>query len=212
MIRSYHNSVFRVLVALLIASFFIIFCFVALLVLQPYVSGPYYRVRALLNRNALVAPPQDVYNRNPKIIVALQLVARRWNTRPEALYVLTFRPTTSAYGLDEFGIVDSSSFASARFLVPAQLYSNLQSLSKDSIAYEGDVYLSSEFIPKTSQELDMARLFYATEPAFANKFAVIGWQDIDLSGDGHVTALIDSGYVNFAVRHHVIIKSHAWLN
>jgi hypothetical protein len=160
---------------------------------------------------AFLAPPQDSYKSEPRIIASLDFLSRRWKTKVQGLYVVAMRPLGA---LLELGIVDSSSLTSARVIVTDPNFANPQDLQRQSIGHESDIYLANEFSPATAQEINITRQFYATEtPSLGNPkaFAVIIWWDVTQSGDGKIKALTNAGYVVVPVRSGTVLKQSAYL-
>lgn len=162
----------------------------------------------------LLAPPQDVYRKDPEIMAALRFLSRQWNTSVDDLYVFDVlaahevdssafskmknvsgiwvaevggKVVDSSRGLD---VVESSSFKSAHLFIASAGYPNTNELSNDSIAHENNIYLVNEFEPKSAQQMSIARKFYTTpSPLKEGEFAVISQLNVTPLGNGEIIGL-----------------------
>lgn len=151
--------------------------------------------------NRILAPSQNTYQNNPEILKVLQFLSRRWSTKADSLYVLAMRQVSST---TELGIVDASTLLSARVLIQ-------QVPPTESIAHEDNIYLANEFKPKSPQQMEIARQFYAKETPSLNKsqkdYSVIVWWDVDSSGNGNIKALTNFGYPIIPVENGIVDKN-----
>lgn len=155
---------------------------------------------------SLLAPPQDTYRKDSMIMEALQFLSRQWQTNLDSLYVLAIRKVSSEI---ELGIVDSSSFSSARLLISNSSAPELQKYVHKLSANRNVIYLVNEFKPKSPQEMKIAQQFYAEKtPSLgaSQSYAVVFQWDVGLSGYGNIQALTSSGYLTVPVEHDVVLK------
>lgn len=159
------------------------------------------------SKNGLVAPPQEAYRKDPKILATIHFLSRRWNVRSETIYVLVDRR-----GLEgiELGVVQSSSLSSARLFISPTSRPDLERDPHELLPDRAVVYLVNEFKPRSPQEIKIASEFYASETlslTASPDYAVIVWWNVAPSGDGVIKALTNFGYPTFPVEHGVVDKS-----
>jgi len=136
----------------------------------------------------IATPDQSVYQADSDILKVITFVSGRWATTPNNIVILTVRKLDT---LTDIGLVNINSLASAEVLLVAESYQEVDKLNDKALAYEDRIFLWSEFVPQTAQQLEVASSFYSTTtPSISNTlaFAVILTLDIDSKGDGKIKA------------------------
>jgi hypothetical protein len=156
-------------------------------------------VAPFLEDGKVILPPQDEYLQRPEVPEIADYLADRWKSNPDYIKVMYFK---EQQGSRIFGVVDTKLYNTGIITMQSMRPQNI-------IDSRGPLYLTFEFVPKSAQEISIAKQFYTHNTPPKDKgvaYAVIAKWDIDPTGSGELQSLTNDGILYTQVIFGYVLK------